>query len=289
MKPPAEMTCLQLVEMVTTYLEGALPSQERDRFEAHRQACTACQAHVSQMRFTVSTLGRLQPSADEDLPAEQGRILELFRTRGLHRRAPRERDIPLGLGSELAALGDHIGYFWESEREFDATAGFLATGVSLGEACVLIGHDAANERLLTSLERRGLSVRALMHDRQLQVASVRSSADGLLLELDDRIKEAVHRGMPAVRLLGNLNWGRGTPGWPSDREILRLEAQVTSAAERLPSIVVCAYDVSNLPGPMLLKGGLECHPLTFRRDCLRHNEHHVPPERFLEELSAGSG
>ena len=90
-----------------------------------------------------------------------------------------------------------------------------------------------------------------------------------------------------LRNVGNLNWGRGTPGWPSDREILRLEAQVTSAVERLPIIVVCAYDVTNLPGPMLLKGGLECHPLTFRRDCLRHNEHHVPPERFLEELSAG--
>ena len=214
-------------------------------------------------------------------------MLELFRTRGLHRRAPRERDVPLGLGSELVAIGDHIAYFWESEREFDATASFLATGVSLGEACVLVGHDAANERLLASLERGGLSVRALMHEHQLQVASVRSSADGLLIEIDDRIKDAVHRGMPAVRILGNLNWGRGTPGWPSDREILQLEAQVTSAAERLPSIVVCAYDVTSLPGPMLLKGGLECHPLTFRRDCLRHNEHHVPPERFLEELSAG--
>jgi hypothetical protein len=34
----------------------------------------------------------------------------------------------LGLGSELAALGDHIAYFWESEREFDATASYLATG-----------------------------------------------------------------------------------------------------------------------------------------------------------------
>jgi len=95
--------------------------------------------------------------------------------------------------------------------------------------------------------------------------------------------------MPAVRVLGNLNWGRGTPGWPSDREILRLEAQVTSAAERLPSIVVCVYDVTNLPGPMLMKGGLECHPLTFRRDSLRHNAYHVAPERFLEELSASSG
>jgi hypothetical protein len=172
-----------------------------------------------------------------------------------------------------------------SEREFDATAGFLAAGVSLGQACVLIGPDAANERLLAGLERRGMSVSTLMHERQLQVASVRSSADELLLEVDGRIKEAVHRGMPAVCLLGTLNWGRGTPGWPSDRDILRLEAQVTSAAERLPSTVVCTYDVTNLPGPLLLKGGLECHPLTFRRDCLRHNEHHVPPERFLEELT----
>jgi len=33
---------------------------------------------------------------------------------------------------------------------------------------------------------------------------------------------------------------------------------------------------------------LECHPLTIRRDCLRHNEYHVPPARFLEALSAGS-
>jgi DcmR-like sensory protein/putative zinc finger protein len=289
MTPPAEMTCSELVEMVTAYLEGALPSEERGRFEAHLQACSTCQAHVSQMRYAVSTLGQLQPFADEDLPAQQARIVELFRARGLHRRAQAARDIPLGLGGELAALGDHIGYFWESEREFDATAGFLATGVSLGEACVLIGHDTANERLLATLERRGLNVRALMHEHQLQIASVGSSANGLLLEVDARIKEAVHRGMPAVRILGNLNWGRGTPGWPPDLEILRLEAQVTSAAERLPGIVVCTYDVTNLPGPMLVKGGLECHPLTFRRDCLRHNEHHVPPERFLEELGTGSG
>jgi anti-sigma factor RsiW len=289
MKPSADMTCHELVELVTTYLEGALPPPESGRFEAHLRGCSGCQVHVSQMRLMVSTLPQLQPSAGEDLSVEQGRILELFRTRGLHRREARDRDIPLGLGSELTALGDHIAYFWESEREFDAIASFLAVGASLGQASVLLGPETANERLLASLERRSLNVRALMQERQLQIASVHSAADGLLLEVDGRIKDAVHRGMPAVRIVGNLWWGRGTPGWPSDQEILRLEAQVTAAAERLPSIVVCTYDVTNLPGPMLLKGGLDCHPLTFRRDCLRHNEHHVPPERFLEELSAGSG
>ena len=152
---------------------------------------------------------------------------------------------------------------------------------------VLIGHDTANERLLARLERRGVHVRALMQEHQLQVDSVRSSADELLLEVDARIKDAVDRGMPAVRVLGTLGWGRGTPGWPSDREVMRLEAHVTSAVERLPSIVVCTYDVPNLPGPMLVKGGFECHPLTFRRNRLRPSEHHVPPQPFLEDLSAG--
>ena len=289
MKPPADLTCRELGELVTAYLEGSLPPSQRDRFEAHHRGCSNCQAHVSEVRLTVSTLAQLQPPADEDLSAETTRIVELFRTRGLHRRGPRDRDVPLGLGSERVALGDHLAYFWESERQFDATAGFLATGVSLGEACVLVGHDAANERLLASLERGGLDVGALRRERQLQVASVRASADGLGLELAERIKDAVDLGMPAVRILGNLFWGRGTPGWPSDREILKLEAQVTSAVARLPSIVVCAYDVTSLPGPLLLQGGLECHPLTFRRGRLRSNEHYVPAERFLVELSAGPG
>jgi anti-sigma factor RsiW len=282
---PADMTCHELAERVTAYLDDALPPEERDRFEAHRRACPRCETHVSQVRETVSTLGALGRSGPHS--AEAGTILELFRTRGLHRPEPQVRDIPLGLGSELAARGDHIAYFWESESDFEAIAGFLATGIALGEACVLVGHDAPHERVLAGLERRGLRVPALTEGGQLQIASVSASAGALLLGVDQRIKEAVDRGMPAVRVLGNLNWGRGTPGWPSDREILRLEAQITSAVERLPSIVVCAYDVTNLPGPMLIKGGLECHPLTFRRDCLRHNDHHVRPERFLEELSGG--
>ena len=279
------MTCQELEERVTAYLEGALPPGERDRFEVHLRGCSRCEGHVSQVRQTVSALGRLRPSGPA--PAEPA-MLELFRTRGLHAPQPHVRDVPLGLGNELAARGDHIAYLWESESDFEAVAGFLAAGVSLGEACVLVGHDAAHALVLAGLERRGLSVRALTDEGQLQVASVSSSGGGLLLEVDQRIKQAVDRGMPAVRVLGNLNWGRGTPGWPSDREILRLEAQVTRAVERLPSIVVCAYDVARLPGPMLVKGGFECHALTFRRHSLRHNELHVPPERFLAELQETS-
>jgi hypothetical protein len=40
---------------------------------------------------------------------------------------------------------------------------------------------------------------------------------------------------------------------------------------------------------LIESGSLLDDPLTFRCDSLRHNEQHVPPERFLEELDAGPG
>jgi DcmR-like sensory protein/putative zinc finger protein len=276
------MTCQELEERVTAYLEGGLPPDERDIFEAHLRGCRQCSAYLSQVRQTVAALGQLRPSGPS---SADPRTLELFRTRGLHASPPHVRDIPLGLGNDRAARGDHIAYLWESEGDFEAIAGFLAAGLSLGEACVLVGHDAPHALVLAGLERRGLSVRSLTDEGQLQVVPVSSAGGGPLLEIDRRIKQAVDRGMPTVRVLGNLNWGRGTPGWPSDREILQLEAQVTMALERLPSIVVCAYDVARLPGSMLVKGGFECHGLTYRRNSLRPNELHVPPARFLRELS----
>src|SRR5262249_16794511 len=101
MRPPADMTCHELVELVTAYLEGALPPAERERFEAHRHGCPGCRAHISQVRLTVSSLRQLQPSPGEDLSAEQRRILDLFRTRGLHRQEPRFGTSLSGSGASL--------------------------------------------------------------------------------------------------------------------------------------------------------------------------------------------
>ncbi len=49
----AELSCRELVELVTDYLEGSLPAHERARFEAHLGECEACVAYVEQMRATV--------------------------------------------------------------------------------------------------------------------------------------------------------------------------------------------------------------------------------------------
>jgi anti-sigma factor RsiW len=57
------LTCRELVELVTDYLEGALSESERARFEAHIAHCEHCTAYVEQMRDTISVLGTIAPGA----------------------------------------------------------------------------------------------------------------------------------------------------------------------------------------------------------------------------------
>jgi DcmR-like sensory protein/putative zinc finger protein len=280
------MSCQELVELVTAYREGVLTPDDGARWDAHVRTCVGCRAYLAQMELVVATVGELRRSEDEESRADKARLLHLFRTRGLHSRTPRERSVPLGIAGALAAPGDHIGYFWEDEQELDATAAFLATGIERDEVCVLLGHDAANARVLAGLEHRGLPLDAFRRLNRFHTVSGQQTADALLREIGARVRAAVDDGAPMVRVLGHLGWER--PGWPAEREILSLEARVTDAVRNFPSVVVCAYDVRGLSGRQLLLGGLECHPLTLRRTALRQNEHYVPAEQFLERLSASS-
>jgi anti-sigma factor RsiW len=71
-----DLACRELVELVTDYLEDALPSGERERFEAHLAECDACDAYVEQVRATIRLAGRA--AALED-PGETAALLEMFR------------------------------------------------------------------------------------------------------------------------------------------------------------------------------------------------------------------
>jgi anti-sigma factor RsiW len=67
-----ELTCQELVELVTDYFEGALPARDRARFERHIAGCPHCSTYLEQMRITILTLGRLpeesvSPTAREAL------------------------------------------------------------------------------------------------------------------------------------------------------------------------------------------------------------------------------
>ena len=54
------LSCQQMVELVTEYLEGVMEPRRRARFEAHLAGCDGCTNYVEQFRMTVSVVGRLE-------------------------------------------------------------------------------------------------------------------------------------------------------------------------------------------------------------------------------------
>lgn len=72
-----EMTCKELVELVTDYLEGTLAEDERIRLENHLSGCDGCTNYLEQMRQTIQLTGKVQ---EENLtPGQRDDLLRLFR------------------------------------------------------------------------------------------------------------------------------------------------------------------------------------------------------------------
>jgi predicted anti-sigma-YlaC factor YlaD len=77
MTRPGGISCREVVEIVTDYLEGALAPGELVRLEAHLAACDPCRVYIEQIRTTT----RLVAVAEADLERRPDRdaLLAAFR------------------------------------------------------------------------------------------------------------------------------------------------------------------------------------------------------------------
>jgi anti-sigma factor RsiW len=78
MQYPIGLTCHELVDLVTDYLEDALAPELRARFELHLSACPGCVDYLEQMRHTIRSVGHLREESLEPTVREQ--LLRAFRT-----------------------------------------------------------------------------------------------------------------------------------------------------------------------------------------------------------------
>ena len=63
-----QMTCKELVELVTDYLEGTLAEDLRAKMEDHLSRCDGCTNYLEQMRQTIRLTGRVR---EESLTCQQ--------------------------------------------------------------------------------------------------------------------------------------------------------------------------------------------------------------------------
>ncbi|HET9596397.1 MAG TPA: zf-HC2 domain-containing protein [Anaeromyxobacteraceae bacterium] len=74
---PDDLSCKELVELVTSYLEDRLSPSERTRFEMHLSYCAPCRVYLDQMRQTIQAAGHL---SERTLPpGSKERLLSAFR------------------------------------------------------------------------------------------------------------------------------------------------------------------------------------------------------------------
>ena len=77
MRLSRDLTCAEVVELVTEYVEGGLSAENRERFEEHLGFCSWCATYLEQMRQTIRSTGQLKA---EDLdPEVQSALIEVFR------------------------------------------------------------------------------------------------------------------------------------------------------------------------------------------------------------------
>ena len=73
------ISCQEVVEVITDYLEGKLSPDDVAIFDAHLTLCDGCRFYLDQMRITVAAVGRVD---DEEVPAElHDTVLAAFRNR----------------------------------------------------------------------------------------------------------------------------------------------------------------------------------------------------------------
>jgi anti-sigma factor RsiW len=75
-----DLPCIEFVELITAYLDDALPDELRARIDAHLDTCEGCPNAIAQLRTVVDLTGTLAESDVEELePLEREALMSTFR------------------------------------------------------------------------------------------------------------------------------------------------------------------------------------------------------------------
>jgi anti-sigma factor RsiW len=76
--PGVTITCAEVVELVTDYLEGLVADDLRAEIEAHLALCPGCATYLEQMRETIRVMGRVPVESLSDSARDE--LMQAFRT-----------------------------------------------------------------------------------------------------------------------------------------------------------------------------------------------------------------
>jgi DcmR-like sensory protein/putative zinc finger protein len=266
-----DISCADIWHEVSNYVDGTSSVEWKHRIEDHLRNCPECRSVVA---GTANTVKLMDAWGGYDLPAGfSDRLRDKLSVADRDGTPPLlKRSVPLGFGRGKIELGTHLVYFSNSDVEFKRGVQFLQPALkSERDHCVIFGHTAANNAVLSCIRAMGHDPEVLIAAKRLTVLPRQLTAKLTLAKIASVFEEAVARGATTIRYLGNLGVSREK--WPGsgEQDVLELECKVTAVAERFPCVVLCMYDVSTLPARMVLRGGFETHPIVIWGETPRSN------------------
>ena len=197
--------------------------------------------------------------------------------------------VPLGFGDRKVPVPSHLCIFYYDDDELRTNFGFLRAGFDApDEAIVLFGKperlDQIQAYLAKDLKR---DIAADLKSGKLVLVGGAKDPAELLGGIGTALGALRDKGIRLIRFMGFIGWG--DEQWPDMQQLLSFEATVNEAAAQFPAIVACTYNVAELPGPILMMGGIATHPLTVFGSTLCENPHYVTTKEYLAQLDAVGG
>jgi hypothetical protein len=169
--------------------------------------------------------------------------------------------LPLGWSDEKLPLHSVVSFYYSDEDTARQSLAFLQVGLTEpGTFCVLLADASRHAAILDQLQATHQGdLRELIDAGKLVTVSGLPSVEDLAQAMVPKIDQALAAGHKRIRLLGFMAWGQ--PGWPDASALKQCEAQLNKLAASYPIVIVCAYNVPQLPGDYVREKGLGNEPL----------------------------
>lgn len=185
-------------------------------------------------------------------------------------------------------FGDHFhacAFVMGSADEQALIDPFLAEGMKRGEKAVYIVDPAKRDEHERRLQASApapelLDVTTWTH---AHLKGGTFDQDRMMADLESMIRDHAAKGMPPMRLVGQMGWVFSSP--PGIEKLVAYEASVNELLNRGKTPTVCVYDVRLLNGSMMMDL-LRAHPLTVMNGVLHENPFYTPPEEMLREIQS---
>jgi transcriptional repressor of dcmA and dcmR len=159
----------------------------------------------------------------------------------------------------MVPLHTHLGTFFNSNPgRLRLAVPFLAEGLIAGQPCFLVAEGLALDAYVAGLRKQGIDVDAAISESRLKTAAGpgRSVKEALSF-WEEALTGAIAAGPNVLRVVGDMSSAR--KGFRSDHRMIDFEVAFNSITKRLPTVVLCQYDVREFGGETIFQA-IRAHP-----------------------------